>query len=97
MTRYALSKPVPFTEAELRRLAPVADPRRALIAVEHTGDRLQIHALIDIGMALWEMARHERIMGYASPEALIVASSRPAELRISRGDRPVLRLRGGRS
>lgn len=47
-------------------------------------------------MALWEMARHERIMGHASPEALIVSSSRPGELSISRGDRPVIRLRGGR-
>jgi hypothetical protein len=96
VTRYALNAPVPFTEAELRRLAPVADPRCVLIAVEHNGERLQIYGLIDIGMALWEMARHERIMGHASPEALIVSSSRPGELNISRGDRPVIRLRGGR-
>ena len=32
--RYALCPPVPFTVGELRRLAPVADPRRVLIAVE---------------------------------------------------------------
>lgn len=96
VTRYALRAPVPFNEAELRRLAPVADPRCVLIAVEHSGERLQIYGLIDIGMALWEMARHERIMGHASPEALIVSSSRPGELNISRGDRPVIRLRGGR-
>jgi hypothetical protein len=95
VTRYDLSAPVPFTEAELRRLAPVADPRRVLIAVEQSGERLQIYGLIDIGMALWQMARHERIMGYSSPEALIVASRHPGELSISRGDRPVLRLRGG--
>jgi hypothetical protein len=96
VTRYTLSAPVPFTEAELRRLARVADPRRVLIAVEQSGDRLHIYGLIDIGMALWELARHERIMGHSSPEALIVASSRPGELSISRADRPVLRLRGGR-
>jgi hypothetical protein len=96
VTRYAFNAPVPFTEAELRRLAPVADPRRVLIAVEQSGERLQIYGLIDIGMALWEMARHERVMGHSSPEALIVASSRPGELSISRADRPVLRLRGGR-
>jgi DNA integrity scanning protein DisA with diadenylate cyclase activity len=42
------------------------------------------------------MARHERIMGHSSPETLIVASRHPGELSISRGDRPVLRLRGGR-
>ena len=71
-------------------------PRRVLIAVEHSGERLQIYGLIDIGIALWEMARHERIMGYSSPDALIVASSRPGELSISRGDTPVIRLRNGR-
>jgi hypothetical protein len=49
----------------------------------------------DIGMALWEMARHERVMGHSSPEALVVMSTRPGELSISRGDRPVLRLRDG--
>jgi hypothetical protein len=62
VTRYALGVPVAFTEAELRRLAPVADPRRV---VEHDGRRLHIYGLIDIGMALWEMARHERVMGHS--------------------------------
>jgi hypothetical protein len=97
--RYALCPPVPFTVGELRRLAPVADPRRVLIAVEQIGEgagrRLQIYGLIDVGMALWEMARHERISGTASPEALVVAATRPGELSISRGDHPVIRLRGG--
>jgi hypothetical protein len=73
----------------------VADPRRVLIAVEQSGGRLQIYGLVDIGMALWEMARHERVMGHSSPEALIVMSTRPGELSISRGDRPVLRMRDG--
>ncbi len=97
--RYALGQPVPFTAGELRRLAPVADPRRILIAVEQIGENarlgLQIYGLIDVGMAFWEMARHERISGAASPEALVVASTRPGELSISRGDHPVIRLRGG--
>src|SRR5215831_11522193 len=69
--RYALGQPVPFTVQELRRLAPVADPRRVLIAVEQiregTSRHLQIYGLIDVGMSLWEMARHERISGIASP------------------------------
>ncbi|MFO0847162.1 MAG: hypothetical protein U0871_01195 [Gemmataceae bacterium] len=99
VVRYELGRPVPFNAAELRRLAPVADPRRVLIAVEHLGDaphnRLQIYGLIDAGMALWEMARHERVMGTSSPQALVVASTRPGELIISRGDKPVLRLRSG--
>lgn len=73
----------------------MADPRRVLIAVEQSGGQLQIYGLVDIGMALWEMARHERIWGYASPDALIVTSTRPGELSISRGDRPVLRMRDG--
>jgi len=95
--RYLLSQPVPFTDGELRRLAPVADPRRVLIAVEQVeGNRLQIYGLIDVGMALWEMARHERVMGTSSPEALVVSSTRPGELIISRADHPVLRLRGGK-
>ena len=95
VTRYLLKEPVPFTQGELRRLAPVADPRRVLIAVEQSGGRLQIYGLVDIGMALWEMGRHERVMGHSSPDALIVLSTRPGELSISRGDRPVLRLRDG--
>ena len=97
--RYALGQPVLFTVGELRRLAPVADPRRVLIAVEQIGEgasrRLQIYGLIDVGMALWEMARYERISGTASPDALVVASTQPGELSISRGDHPVIRLRGG--
>ena len=97
--RYVLGQPVPFTVGELRRLAPVADPRRILIAVEKimegTRRRLQIYGLIDVGMALWEMARHERVCGTASPEALVVTSTRPGELSICRGDHPVIRLRGG--
>ncbi len=97
--RYALGQPVPFTAGELRRLAPVADPRRILIAVEQVGEgaqrRLQIYGLIDAGMGLWEMARHERVMGTASPEAFVVASTRPGELIIARGDHPVIRMRAG--
>jgi hypothetical protein len=97
--RYALGQPVSFTVGELRRLAPVADPRRVLIAVEQIGEgasrQLQIYGLIDVGMALWKMARHERVSGTASPDALVVASTRPGELIISRGDHPVIRLRGG--
>ncbi len=100
VTKYTFREPMPFTEAELRRLAPVADPRKILIAVENVGDdahpRLQIYGLIDIGMALWEMARHERAMGHSSPEALVVSSARPGELHISRSDRPVARLRDGK-
>ncbi len=100
VTRYTFPRPIPFTDSELRRLAPVADPRKVLIAVENAGDgvqtKLQIYGLVDIGMALWEMARHERVMGHSSPEALVVVSTRPGELSISRGDRPVVRLRDGR-
>ena len=51
VTRYLLKEPVPFTQGELRRLAPVADPRRVLIAVEQSGGRLQIYGLVDIGLA----------------------------------------------
>ncbi len=97
--RYALGQPVPFTTGELRRLAPVADPRQVMIAVEVVGEgyrqRLQIYGLIDVGMALWEMARHQRISGTSSPEALVIVSTHPGELSICRGDHPVIRLRGG--
>ena len=95
VTQHLLNEPIPFTPGELRRLAPVADPRRVLIAVEESGGRLQIYGLVDIGLALWEMARHERVTGHSSPEALVVMSTRPGDLSISRGDRPVLRLRDG--
>ena len=37
-----------------------------------------------------------RISGIASPEVLVVSPTRPGELLIARGDRPVLRLRGGK-
>jgi hypothetical protein len=89
---------VPFSEGELRRLAPVADPRRVVIAVEPTGEgsKLRIYGLIDVDISLWEMARHERISGVASPEVLVVSSTTPGELLIARGDRPVLRLRRGK-
>ncbi len=97
--RYPLGQPVPFTVEELRQLAPVADPRQVMIAVEAVKEgnqqRLYIYALIDVGMALWEMGRHERISGVASPSVLVVASTRPGELSICRGDHPVIRLRGG--
>jgi hypothetical protein len=73
----------------------VAGPQRVLIAVEPSGGRLHIYGLVDIGIALWEMARHERGMGHSSPEALVVMSTRPGELSISRGDRPVLRMHDG--
>jgi hypothetical protein len=73
----------------------VADPQRVLIAIEESGGKLQIYGLVDIGMTLWEMARHERVMGQSSPEALVVMSTAPGELSISRGDRPVLRMRDG--
>lgn len=70
-----------------------------MIAVEAVGDgrrrRLQIYGLIDVGMALWEMARHQRIYGTSSPDALVVVSTRPGDLSICRADRPVIRLRGG--
>ena len=53
--RYARGQPVPFTVGELRRLAPVADPRRVLIAVEALGEgkqrKLQIYGLIDAGLS----------------------------------------------
>ena len=98
--RYMLGQAVPFTVSELRRLAPVADPRRVLIAVETVGTgkhrRLQIYGLIDVGMSKWEMARHERVMAMGAPEALVVGSTRPGELIISRGHGPVIRLRAGR-
>jgi hypothetical protein len=101
-TRYLLREPVPFTQGELRQLAPVADPWRVLIAVEQSGGRLQIYGLIDVGMTLWQMARHERVWGYLSPETLIVMSTRPGnmstrpgKLSISRGDSAVLRMRDG--
>ena len=96
--RYLLGQAVPFNEDELRRLAPVADPRRVIIAVEPTGEglKLRIYGLIDVGMSLWEMARHDRISSVASPEVLVASSNRPGELVIARGDRPVLRLGGGK-
>jgi len=49
--------------------APPGPGRRfatGLIAVERTAEgartHLQIYGLVDIGVALWEMARHERVM-----------------------------------
>jgi hypothetical protein len=48
VTRYLLKDPVPFTQGELRRLAPVADPRRILIAIQQSGERLQIYGLVDV-------------------------------------------------
>ena len=54
-----------------------------------------IVGLVDIGSSLWAMSRHERPMGHGLPDALIIAVTKPGQLTISRGSRPVIRLLDG--
>jgi hypothetical protein len=95
---YIFDAPLPFTVAELRRLAPAADLTRVLIAIKCTDEvsgALGIVGLVDIGSSLWAMSRHERHMGHMLPDALIIAVTNPGQLTISRGSRPVIRLVDG--
>ena len=95
---YLFDAPVPFTAEELRQVAPAADLTNVLIAIQGTdkGSRaLGIVGLVDIGSSLWAMSRHERPMGHGLPDALIIAVTKPGQLTISRGSRPVIRLLDG--
>jgi len=92
---YLFDVPVPFTAEEVRQVAPAADLTRVLIAIQCTdagSGALGIVGLVDIGSLLWAMSRHERPMGHGLPDALIVAVTKPGQLTISRGSRPVIRL-----
>jgi len=74
--RYILKEPVPFTQGELRRLAPVADPRRVLIAVEQSGGRLQIYGLVDYRHgSVGDWPGTSELWVTRSPEALVVMST----------------------
>jgi hypothetical protein len=95
---YLFDAPVPFTAAELRQVAPAADLTSVLIAIQCTDEgsgALGIVGLVDIGSSLWAMSRHERPRGHGLPDALIIAVTKPGQLTISRGSRPVIRLLDG--
>jgi Probable sensor domain DACNV len=95
---YLFDAPVPFTAEELRQVAPAADLTSVLIAIQGTdagSGALGIVGLVDIGSSLWAMSRHERPMGHGLPDALIIAVTKPGQLTISRGSRPVIRLLDG--
>ena len=95
---YLFDAPVPFTAEELRQVAPAADLTSVLIAIQCTdagSGALGIVGLVDIGSSLWAMSRHERPMGHGLPDALIIAVTKPGQLTISRGSRPVIRLLDG--
>jgi hypothetical protein len=95
---YLFDAPVPFTAEEVRQVAPAADLTSVLIAIQCTdagSGALGIVGLVDIGSSLWAMSRHERPMGHGLPDALIIAVTKPGQLTISRGSRPVIRLVDG--
>jgi len=95
---YLFDAPVPFTAEEVRQVAPAADLTNVLIAIQCIdagSGALGIVGLVDIGSSLWAMSRHERPMGHGLPDALIIAVTKPGQLTISRGSRPVIRLLDG--
>jgi len=95
---YLFDAPLPFTAAEVRQVAPAADLTSVLIAIQCIDEEsgaLGIVGLVDIGSSLWAMSRHERPMGHGLPDALIIAVTKPGQLTISRGSRPVIRLLDG--
>jgi hypothetical protein len=95
---YMFDPPLPFTAAELRRLAPATDFTRVLIAIQCTDEisgGLGIVGLIDIGSSLWASYRYERHGYHELPDALIVTVTRPGQLTIWRGSRPIIRLLDG--
>jgi len=95
---YLFDAPLPFTAAEVRQVAPAADLTSVLIAIQCIDEEsgaLGIVGLVDIGSSLWAMSRHERPMSHGLPDALIIAVTKPGQLTISRGSRPVIRLLDG--
>lgn len=94
--------PIPFSPAELRRLAPATDPTHVLIGVsevppgDHDEPIVAIWGLLDIGQSWWRFVRHKASGASLPPDHLLVSSSEPGGLDVHRGGRRIACLKQGR-
>ncbi len=92
-----------YNLAELLRLAPAADPRKALIGVDHMtlkkGNSLEkklvIWGLIDTGLGLWKLIRGEGNKSFTPLDCITISSESPGNIAISISGEVLLILRYG--
>jgi len=94
-------RPLPLTDDQLVRLAPVADIRRTLIGCDQGDGSLRIWGLFEHGHAWVQYSSGDppdAPVGEADlpPDCLTVAIDEPGALTVSRGRRGLVRLREGR-
>ena len=98
VTTIEFDKPRMFTENELLKLAPAADPTQVLIGVYHKekSKELEIWGLIEAGTSWWDFTRHESSGGSPPPNAFTLSSKKPGQISISRQGDLLLILDQGR-
>lgn len=96
------SLPRPFSEAELRRLAPATDATRVLVGIRKRAPSggLEIWGLVDLGDSWFKSQRREPIGGTIGviqpPEELEISSTEPGHIAAFSKGRLLASLRGGR-
>lgn len=87
----------PFSKGEILRLAPATDPEKMLIGVElDSKNNLTIWGLADIGSSWWKFIHGQSSGGAPPPDALIISSTNPGNITISREGTIILNLNGGK-
>jgi len=84
---------------DVLRLAPAADFRRSLIAVDTAGDgeaNCLIWGMVDFGSSYWQMQRGESHFAHTPPRFLTISSFDTGSVVISVGEKVILRLEHGR-
>jgi hypothetical protein len=91
------TEPRPYTEHEIRRLAPAAQYHRALIGVRKEGDAdFRIWGLLQSGPRWLQSARGGRVVpSPIPPDAVVVRVSAPGMIAIGLGDVTLAELRNG--
>jgi hypothetical protein len=91
------TEPRPFSEHEIRRLAPAAQYHRALIGVSREGDRdFRIWGILQSGPRWLQSARGGRFVPSPIPlDALVVRVAAPGMIAIGVGDVTLAELRNG--
>jgi hypothetical protein len=96
-----LERPVPLTDDEVVRLAPVTDIHRTLLGCDRIDGRLQIWGLFEHGHAWVQHSAGDPSDAPVEeadlpPDCLTVTIEQPGALSVSRGSRGLVRLREGR-
>lgn len=85
-----------FSISELRRLAPATNPSHIAIGVEPLGSGdLGIWGLIDFGSSWGKLVRGEIGSAKLPPNILIITSSEPGHIKISRSGHDLITFKGG--